>query len=165
MCSALSRTQPIPMISSCSLQSLSTIQLTKFITPTINLIPSSLRGDMPTTVLAFACQPRPEYSPHPITTYSPDGSLYPHIYCTDYAQLGDPVDISSAEPKRFATFVAQQRKKFRRSIVELRNCLSLRYNFCGGWRNVNLLSSGECRIIALALCLQRNPRLLHLQSQ
>ena len=51
------------------------------------------------------------------------------------------------------------------SILELRNCISLRYNFYGGWRNVKLLSSGECRIIALALCLQRNPRLLHLQSQ
>ena len=32
---------------------------------------------------------------------------------------GDSVDISSAEPKRFATFVAQQRKKFGRLIVEL----------------------------------------------
>ena len=49
--------------------------------------------------------------------------------------------------------------------VSSRNCISLRYNFCGGWHNVKLLSFGECRIIALALCLQRNPRLLHLQNQ
>ena len=33
------------------------------------------------------------------------------------------------------------------SILELRNCISLRYNFYGGWRNVKLLSSGECRKI------------------
>ena len=49
--------------------------------------------------------------------------------------------------------------------VSSRNCISLRYNFCGGWHNVKLLSSGECRIIALALCLQRNPRLLYLLSK
>ena len=59
-------------------------------------------GDMPTAALASACQSRSAYLLHPITTYSPDGSLYPHIYCTDYAQLGDSVDISSAEPKHFA---------------------------------------------------------------
>ena len=64
---------------------------------------------------------------------------------------GDPVDISVWKSDG--------------SILELRNCISLRYNFYGGWRNVKLLSSGECRIIALALCLQRNPRLLQLQSQ
>ena len=33
------------------------------------------------------------------------------------------------------------------SILELRNCISLRYNFYGGWRNVKLLSSDECRKI------------------
>lgn len=33
------------------------------------------------------------------------------------------------------------------SILELRNCISLRYNFYGGWRNVKLLASGECRKI------------------
>lgn len=33
------------------------------------------------------------------------------------------------------------------SILELRNCISLRYNFYGGWRNVKILSSGECRKI------------------
>ncbi len=37
------------------------------------------------------------------------------------------------------------------SILELRNCISLRYNFYGGWRNVKLFSSGECCIIALEL--------------
>ena len=30
------------------------------------------------------------------------------------------------------------------SILELRNCISLRYNFYGGWRNEKILSSGEC---------------------
>ena len=33
------------------------------------------------------------------------------------------------------------------SILELRNCISLLYNFYGSWRNVKLLSSGECRKI------------------
>ena len=32
------------------------------------------------------------------------------------------------------------------TILELRNCISLRYNFYGGWRNVKLLSSGELKI-------------------
>lgn len=31
------------------------------------------------------------------------------------------------------------------SILHLRNGISLRYNFYGGWRNVKILSSGECR--------------------
>ena len=42
---------------------------------------------------------------------------------------GDPVDISVW--------------KANGSILELRNCISLRYNFYGGWRNVKLLSSGK----------------------
>ena len=33
------------------------------------------------------------------------------------------------------------------SILELRNVISLRYSFYGGWRNVKILSSGECRKI------------------
>ncbi len=61
---------------------------------------------------------------------------------------GDPVDISVYKSDG--------------SILELRNCISLRYNFCGGWRNIKLLSYGEYRIIAFELCLQKNPRLLHL---
>ncbi len=46
---------------------------------------------------------------------------------------GDPVDISVWKSDG--------------SILELRNCISLRYNFYGGWRNVKLLSSGECHKI------------------
>lgn len=46
---------------------------------------------------------------------------------------GDPVDISVWKSDG--------------SILELRNCISLRYNFYGGWRNVKILSSGECRKI------------------
>ena len=46
---------------------------------------------------------------------------------------GDPVDISVWKSDG--------------SILELRNCISLRYNFYGGWRNVKLLASGECRKI------------------
>ena len=46
---------------------------------------------------------------------------------------GDPVDISVW--------------KANGSILELRNFISLRYNFYGGWRNVKILSSGECRKI------------------
>ena len=31
------------------------------------------------------------------------------------------------------------------SIMELRRVVSLRYSFHGGWRNVKLSASGECR--------------------
>lgn len=44
---------------------------------------------------------------------------------------GDPVDISAWKSDG--------------SILELRNCVSLRYDFYGGWRNVKLLGSGQCR--------------------
>lgn len=40
------------------------------------------------------------------------------------------------------------------SILELRNVISLRYPFYGGWRNVKILSSGECRRIR-DVCLHR----------
>ncbi len=33
------------------------------------------------------------------------------------------------------------------SILHLPNVISLRYDFYGGWRNVKLLASGECRKI------------------
>lgn len=33
------------------------------------------------------------------------------------------------------------------SVMVLSDCVSLRYNFYGGWRNVKLLSSGVCRKI------------------
>lgn len=46
---------------------------------------------------------------------------------------GDPVDISVW--------------KLDGTILELKNCISLRYNFYGGWRNVKLLNSGELRKI------------------
>ena len=46
---------------------------------------------------------------------------------------GDPVDISVWKSDG--------------SILELRNVISLRYSFYGGWRNVKILSSGECRKI------------------
>jgi len=44
---------------------------------------------------------------------------------------GDPVDIHVW--------------KSTGEILELRNVISLRYSFYGGWRNVKILSSGECR--------------------
>lgn len=44
---------------------------------------------------------------------------------------GDPVDIDVWKKDG--------------SIMELRNCISLRYDFYGGWRNVKLLNSGEIR--------------------
>lgn len=46
---------------------------------------------------------------------------------------GDPVDISVWKSDG--------------SILELGNVISLRYSFYGGWRNVKLLASGECRKI------------------
>ncbi len=46
---------------------------------------------------------------------------------------GDPVDIDVWKADG--------------SIMHLKNCISLQYNFYGGWRNVKLLSSGECRRI------------------
>ncbi|MBD5421453.1 MAG: hypothetical protein HDR49_00265 [Bacteroides sp.] len=33
------------------------------------------------------------------------------------------------------------------SIIHLDNVISLRYNFYGGWRNVKILASGQCRKI------------------
>lgn len=44
---------------------------------------------------------------------------------------GDPVDIAVWKSDG--------------SILELKNCISLRYNFYGGWRNMKLLTSRECR--------------------
>ena len=46
---------------------------------------------------------------------------------------GDPVDISVWKSDG--------------SILELRNVISLRYAFYGCWRNVKILTSGECRKI------------------
>ncbi len=46
---------------------------------------------------------------------------------------GDPVDISVWKSDD--------------SILELRNVISLRYSFYGGWRNVKIRSSGEGRKI------------------
>ena len=46
---------------------------------------------------------------------------------------GDPVDISVWKSDG--------------SILHLHNCISLRYNYYGGWRNVKLLNSGEMRKI------------------
>lgn len=44
---------------------------------------------------------------------------------------GDPVDISVWKSDG--------------SILELRNVISLRYSFYGGWRNIKLLQSGQMR--------------------
>jgi hypothetical protein len=33
------------------------------------------------------------------------------------------------------------------SIIAYNNCISLRYSYYGGWRNIKLLASGECRKI------------------
>ena len=46
---------------------------------------------------------------------------------------GDPVDISVWKSDG--------------SILELRNVISLRYSFYGGWRNIKLLQSGQMRKI------------------
>lgn len=46
---------------------------------------------------------------------------------------GDPVDISVWKSDG--------------SILQLNNCISLRYDYYGGWRNVKLLTSGEIRKI------------------
>lgn len=42
------------------------------------------------------------------------------------------------------------------SILELRNVISLRYSFYGGWRNVKILSSGECSKIRDCCILRVN---------
>lgn len=55
---------------------------------------------------------------------------------------GDPVDISVWKSDG--------------SILELKNVISLRYEFYGGWRNVKLLNSGECRRIRDALIFRVN---------
>lgn len=46
---------------------------------------------------------------------------------------GDPVDLSVWKSDG--------------SILQLHNCISLRYDYYGGWRNVKLLTSGEIRKI------------------
>lgn len=46
---------------------------------------------------------------------------------------GDPVDITVWKSDG--------------SILELRNVISLRYSFYGGWRNIKLLQSGQMRKI------------------
>ena len=46
---------------------------------------------------------------------------------------GDPVDITAWDSKG--------------AILHIHRCISLRYSFYGGWRNVKILSSGECRKI------------------
>lgn len=58
------------------------------------------------------------------------------IHITTARQMlnsGDPVDISVWKSDG--------------SILRLRNCVSLRYDFYGGWRNVKILASGEMRRI------------------
>lgn len=50
---------------------------------------------------------------------------------------GDPVDISVWKSDG--------------SILELHNCISLRYNFYGGWRNVKLLASASAAKYATAV--------------
>ncbi len=42
------------------------------------------------------------------------------------------------------------------SILHLHNCISLRYNYYGGWRNVKLLGSGELRRIRDCCIFQIN---------
>ena len=44
---------------------------------------------------------------------------------------GDPVDITAWKADG--------------SIVHYKRCISLRYDFYGGWRNIKILASGECR--------------------
>lgn len=55
---------------------------------------------------------------------------------------GDPVDLSVWRSDG--------------SILELRNVISLRYSFYGGWRNVKILSSGECRRVRDCCILRIN---------
>lgn len=42
------------------------------------------------------------------------------------------------------------------SIMELRNVVSLRYDFKGGWRNIKVLESGEIRKIRDCLIFEIN---------
>lgn len=55
---------------------------------------------------------------------------------------GDPVDIHVW--------------KSTGEILHLHNVISLRYDFYGGWRNVKLLASGECRKIRDACIFRVN---------
>ena len=61
---------------------------------------------------------------------------------------GDPVDISVWKSDG--------------SILHLHNVISLRYNFYGGWRNVKILSSGECRKVRDVCIFQVNGLEVHL---
>lgn len=42
------------------------------------------------------------------------------------------------------------------SILDLRNIISLRYSFYGGWYNVKLLTSGECRRVRYCCIFRHN---------
>ena len=55
---------------------------------------------------------------------------------------GDPVDIAAWKSDG--------------SILYLKNCVSLRYDFYGGWRNIKLLTSGEIRRIRDCLIFSIN---------
>lgn len=48
-------------------------------------------------------------------------------------QSGDPVDLKLWKSDG--------------SVVELNKCISLRYSWYGGWRNVKILASGQIRRI------------------
>ena len=58
---------------------------------------------------------------------------------------GDPVDIG-VWLSALGRFRSAAEKEID-ILLELRNVISLRYSFYGGWRNVKILSSGECRKI------------------
>lgn len=55
---------------------------------------------------------------------------------------GDPVDLSVWKKDG--------------SIMELKNCITLHYDFRGGWRNIKLLESGEMRRIRDCLIFRIN---------
>ena len=77
---------------------------------------------------------RPAYSITNSTPYSPDGSLDTHIHRSHDAQQQRPC------------------RYFRMEIRQLyprtpKLYLLIRYHFYRGWRNIKILSSGECRKI------------------
>lgn len=136
MCSESSRTRQTVMTRCFSFQSSLPTPPAKCRTATKNLTRSSSHGDTSRTVQSSGSPPRPAFSLNHTISFTRKLAMAQSIHISTARTMlnsGDPVDISVWKSDG--------------SILELHNCISLRYNFYGGWRNVKIISSGECRKI------------------
>ena len=137
MCSESSRTRQTVMTRSFSPRYSLPTQPAKYRTETRNLTRSSSHGDIQTTARLCACLPPPAFSLLLTISFTRKLAMAHSIHISTARTMlnsGDPVDISVWKSDG--------------SILELCNVISLRYSFYDGWRNVKILSSGECRKIS-----------------